>query len=49
MTAHIFKSAAGWILILSLDARPIGSESYHPTKASAKSLAKKAGAKPWNY
>lgn len=49
MFAHIFKSAAGWVLILSADVRPIGSESYHATKACAKKLAKKVGAKPWNY
>jgi hypothetical protein len=49
MFAHIFKSAAGWVLILSTDARPIGSESYHATKTCAKRLAKKVGAKPWNY
>lgn len=49
MFAHIFKSRAGWVLILSNDARPIGSESYHATKTCAKRLAKKAGAQPWNY
>jgi len=49
MFAHIYKSAAGYVLILSDDARPVGSETYHATKASAKKLAKQLGAKPWNY
>lgn len=51
--AHIFKAHARtghkFVLILSEGFQPIGTESYHDSKAEAKAAAAAANAKAWNY
>ena len=51
MYAHIFKRAGGYELHLtqSPDLSSTLAIEWHANKTSAKSSAKKMGAKPWNF